>query len=54
MEHKVEELLPKYLQLLIKEVEDKNITGVRFVKQEDRVMLLFDKTLLSKANCNRL
>lgn len=50
MEHKIEEILPKHLQLLIKELEDKNITGVRFVKKENKVMLLFDKIFLSKAN----
>jgi len=50
MEKQIEEVLSKHFQLLIKELDDKNITGVRFVKKEDRIMLLFDKTLLSKTN----
>lgn len=50
MQNKLEETTAKHLRLLIKELADKNITGIRFVKQGNKVMLLFDKTLLSKAN----
>lgn len=50
MQDKLEEATAKHLRLLIEELADKNITGIRFVKQGNKVMLLFDKTLLSKAN----
>ncbi len=50
MQNKLEETTAKHLRLLIEELADKNITGIKFVKQGNKVMLLFDKTLLSKAN----
>ena len=50
MQNKLEEATEKHLRLLIEELADKNITGIKFVKQGNKVMLLFDKTLLSKAN----
>lgn len=50
MKNELEEVTSKHLRLLIEELTDKNITGIRFVKQGNKVMLLFDKTLLSKAN----
>ncbi len=50
MQNNLEEVTAKHLRLLIEELADKNIIGIRFVKQGNKVMLLFDKTLLSKAN----
>ena len=50
MQNKLEEATEKHLRLLIEELADKNITGIRFVKQGNKVMLLFDKMLLSKVN----
>lgn len=50
MKNELEEVTSKHLRLLIEELVDKNITGIRFVKQGNKVMLLFDKTLLSEAN----
>lgn len=46
----LEEVTAKHLKLLLCELSDKNITGARFVKQNSKVMLLFDKTLLSRTN----
>ena len=50
MQNTLEEATAKHLRLLIQELADKNITGIRFLKQGNKVMLLFDKTLLSKSN----
>ena len=50
MQNKLEEATAKHLRLLIEELADKNITGIRFLKQGNKVMLLFDKMLLSKTN----
>lgn len=50
MQNKLEETTAKHLRLLIEELADKNITGIRFLKQGNKVMLLFDKMLLSKTN----
>ena len=50
MQNTLEEATAKHLRLLIEELADKNITGIRILKQGNKVMLLFDKTLLSKAN----
>lgn len=46
----LEEVTAKHLRLLIEELTDKNITGIRFLKQGNKVMLLFDKRFLSKTN----
>lgn len=50
MQNKLEEITAKHLKLLIEELADKNITGSSFIRQGNKVMLLFDKTLLSKTN----
>ena len=50
MKNKLEEVTAKHLRLLIEELTNKNITGIRFVKQGNKVMLLFDKHLLSRTN----
>lgn len=50
MKNKLEEVTSKHLRLLIEELTDKNITGIKFVKQGNKIMLLFDKRLLSKTN----
>ena len=50
MQNKLEEVTAKHLRLLIEELVNKNIIGIKFIKQGNKVMLLFDKTLLSKVN----
>ena len=50
MKQELEEVTAKHLRLLIEELTNKNITGIRFVKQENKVMLLFDKQHLSRTN----
>lgn len=50
MQQKLEPEIPKHLKLLIDELDKKNITGVQLIKQGSKIMLLFDKTLLSKTN----
>ena len=50
MNQELEEVTAKHLRLLIEELTNKNITGIRFVKQENKVMLLFDKQHLSRTN----
>lgn len=48
--YSLEEITAKHLRLILEELSDKNITGARFVKQKNKIMLLFDKTLLSRTN----
>lgn len=50
MKNEIEEKLPEYLRLIIEELSLKNITGVRFVKQGSKIILLFDKRELSETN----
>lgn len=50
MEQKLEQAIPPHLKLLIDELEGKNITGVKLIRQGNKVMLLFDKTFLSRTN----
>ena len=50
MQQKLEQITSKHPNLLIDELHDKNITGVKLIRLGNKVMLLFDKTLLSKTN----
>lgn len=50
MKKELEEVIAKHLKLLIEELDNKNITGVKFVKHNNKIMLLFDKVLLSRTN----
>lgn len=50
MENELKETTLKHLNLLIEELKNINITGVTFVRQENKVMLIFDKTFLSRTN----
>lgn len=50
MQQKLEKVTSKHLIVLIDELQDKNITGVKLIRQGNKVMLLFDKTLLSRTN----
>lgn len=50
MEKKLEQVIPQHLTLLIDELAGKNITGVKLKKQGNRVILLFDKSFLSRTN----
>lgn len=50
MKNEIEEKVPEYLRLIIEELSLKNITRVRFAKQANKIILLFDKKELSKTN----
>lgn len=50
MQQKLEQVTSKHLRALIDELQDKNITGVKLIRQGNKVILLFDKTLLSRTN----
>ncbi len=50
MKKNFEKVTEKHLNILIEELSDKNITGIRLIKQDDKIMLLLDKSLLSKTN----
>lgn len=50
MQQELEQVTSKHLKLLIDELNDKNITGVKLIRLGNKVMLLFDKTLLSRTN----
>lgn len=50
MSNKPKEIKERYLEALIKELDDKNIRGVRFVKRDNKLMLLIEKKFLSRVN----
>lgn len=50
MPNKLKEVNERYFEALIKELDDKNIRGVRFVKRDNKLMLLIEKKFLSRVN----
>ena len=50
MEQELDEAIPPHLKLLLNELDAKNITGVKLIRQGNKILLLFNKTLLSRTN----